>query len=326
MIARRTFINGLAAAAAWPLAARAQRPALPVIGFVHSETPEGYAPFVQAYRQGLSETGFVEGRNIAMEFRWAEGRIDRLPALAADLINRKVAVIAAGGNVAGPRAAMSATRSIPIVFTTATDPVEMGLVASLNRPGGNVTGATLLADQLAAKEFELLHDLIPAAKRIAVLLNPNNPAVSQDMIDAARAAAPRLGMEIVIVRAGTVAEIDAAFADAVGQRAAAVIMNESFFLSQIEQVAAAALRCTLPVIAPSTGAPAGVLMTYGASIPDMYRQAAIYAGRILKGEKPADLPVLQPAKFKLVVNLKTAKAMGLAIPESFLVRADEVIE
>jgi putative tryptophan/tyrosine transport system substrate-binding protein len=249
-----------------------------------------------------------------------------LPALADDLVARKATVIVVGGNFLGVRAAMAATKSIPIVFTTATDPVATGLVASLNRPGGNVTGITFLSDQLSAKHVELLHELLPGAVKVAVLVNPGNPATSQDSIRGAQEAASRLGLEIVVVRADNEWEIDEAFANAAQQHAAAITMNDAFFSSRKEQISALALRYSLPAVTPEADAATGLLMSYGASLPDVYRQAGVYVGRILKGEKPADLPVQQPTKFRLLVNLKTAKALGLKIPESFLVRADEVIE
>jgi len=328
-IARRRFIVALGGTAlAWPFAARAQRAVMPVIGVLYSVSAAQWTDNMAGFRQGLSETGFFGGRNVAIEYRWADGQVDRIPAMAADLIGRKVAVILVGGNIAGVRATMEATRSIPIVFTTATDPVATGLVASLNRPGGNATGVTFLGGQLIPKQLELLHEALPAATRIAVLANPSNPAVSQDAIQGARAAAARLGLEIIVVSASTEPEIDQAFAAAVEQHAAAVIINDAYIVSRLAQIGALGLRHTLPVIAPGEqmAATTGVLLTYGANIPDTYRQAGVYVGRILKGEKPGDLPVVLPTKFELVINLKTAKALGLKIPESFLVRADEVIE
>jgi putative ABC transport system substrate-binding protein len=328
-VGRRQFISALGStAAAWPLVARAQQPTLPVVGVLYSVSAAQWMDNMAGFRQGLSETGFVEGRNVAIEYRWADNQVDRIPAMAADLIGRKVAVILAGGSVSGVRATIKATQSIPIVFTTATDPVQSGLVPSLNRPGGNVTGVTFMADQLGPKQLELLHEMLPAATRVAVLVNPANPTTMQDAIQGAAEAAPRFGMETITLRAGTEPEIDTAFADAVQQRAAAVIFNDAYLASRIAQIAALGLRHALPVVAPGGrfGATTGVLMSYGAIIPDTYRQAGGYVGRILKGDKPADLPVLQPTKFQLVVNLKTAKAFGLTIPGSFLVRADEVIE
>jgi putative ABC transport system substrate-binding protein len=275
----------------------------------------------------LSEAGFVEGRNIAIEFRWAEGQFDRLPAMAADLVSRKVTIIVAGGSVVGVRAAIGATQSIPIVFTTAVDPVATGLVASLNRPGGNVTGITFLGNQLVPKLLELLHEVLPAASTIALLVNPNNPTLTQGIIEGGGVAAARLGLKIIVVRAGGEREIDEAFASAVLQRTDALIFFEAYFASRQAQIAALGLRHKLPVATVSQlPVETGILMSYGASIPDAYRQAGIYVGRILKGEKPGDLPVMQPTKFKLAVNLKTANALGLTIPAVVLLRADEVIE
>jgi putative ABC transport system substrate-binding protein len=328
MMRRREFITLVCGAAAGrPLAAWAQQRQMPVIGLLYSVSAAQWTEQMTGFYQGLSETGFVEGRNLAIEYRWADNQIDRLPAMAADLVAREVAVILVGGNVSGVRATITATRSIPIVFTTATDPVGTGLVRSLNHPGGNVTGATFMGDQLGPKHLELLHEVLPAVTRFAVLVNPKNPATSQDAIHAAETAAPRLGLEFIIVRASTEPEIDTAFASAVQQHAAAITMNDAFFANRREQIGALGLHHALPVVAGEQMAVTpGVLMSYGAKIPDTYRQAGVYVGRILKGEKPGDLPVLQPTKFELIVNLKTAKALGLKIAEMFLVRADEVIE
>jgi putative tryptophan/tyrosine transport system substrate-binding protein len=280
-----------------------------------------------ALRRGLGETGFVEGRNVAVEYRWAEGHFDRLPAMAADLVGRKVAVIVAGGSIDGIRATMAATRVIPIVFTTGADPVAGGLVASLNRPGGNVTGATFLGSEVTAKRLELLHEAMPRATRIVVLVNPNNPTILQDASQGAQMAARRLGLEIIIINASTEGEIDAAFVTAVAQRADAITIHDAYFESRRDQIAALALRHALPAIGPQrTTVVAGGLMSYGANFADTYRQAGVYVGRILKGEKPADLPVIQPTKFELVINLKTAKALGIDVPPTLLARADEVIE
>jgi len=327
---RREAITALGGVAAtWPLVARAQQPAMPVVGALYSVSAAQWTDNMAGFRQGLSETGFVEGRNVAIEYRWADNQVDRMPAMAADLVSRKVAVIVVGGAFTGVRATMAATHTIPIVLTTATDPVKTGLVASLNRPGGNVTGATFMGDQLVPKQIELLHEVLPAAIRIAVLVNPSNPATSQDAIQGAGEAASRLGLEIIVVSASTEPEIEKAFASAIEQHAAALIFNDAYFASRIAQIAALGLRHALPIATPPVGqtaSTAGVLLSYGANTSDTYRQVGGYVGRILKGEKPADLPVLQPTKFQLIVNLKTAKALGLTIPESFLVRADEVIE
>jgi len=324
---RREFIALLGGiAAAGPIATRAQQPAMPVIGALYSVSAALWTDNMAGFRRGLSEAGFVEGRNVAIEYRWADNNLDRLPVLAADLVAHKVAVIAVGANFLGVRAAMAATKAIPIVFTTAIDPVATGLVASLNHPGGNVTGIAFLVGQLAAKHVELMHDLLPAAARFAILVNPDNPATSQDLIQGAREAASGMGLEIVVVRARTEAEIDDAFASAAKQHAAAIAINDSFHASRREQISALALRYALPVITPVAATITGELMSYGADIPDVYRQAGVYVGRILKGDKSADLPVQQPTRFRLVVNLKTAKALGITIPESFLVRAEQVIE
>ena len=298
---------------------------LPVIGVLYGLSAAEWADRMAAVRRGLSETGFVEGRNVAIDYRWAESQLDRLPAMAADLVSSKVAVILAGGSNVGVRAAMAATRTIPIVFTTANDPVALGFVASLNRPGSNVTGVTFIASELEPKRLELLHEVVPAARKIALLVNPNNPV---NHIQSAQAAARLLGLEIIVVNGGSESEIDSAFATAVQQRAAALyVSTDAYLISRREQTAALGLRHSIPTISNSREAvAAGMLMSYGASILDSYRQAGVYVGRILKGDKPADLPVMQPTRFELIVNLKTAKAIGLTIPETFLVRADEVIE
>jgi putative tryptophan/tyrosine transport system substrate-binding protein len=325
---RRDFITLVGgAAASWPLAARAQQRALPVIGVLYGVSAAEWVEPMAGFHRGLGEAGFVEGRNVAIEYRWAEGQYERMPAMAADLIGRKVAAILVGGNAPGVRAVMAATQTIPIVFTTGTDPVAAGLVASLNRPGGNATGATFIGSELMPKQLELLREVIPTANRIALLVNPNNPVTSQQAIEGAQAASRRLGLEIVVVNAGTEAEIETAFASAVQQRATAITASDALFASRREQLAALGLRHKLPTIfGERESTAAGTLMSYGADIPDTYRQAGIYVGRILKGEKPADLPVIRPTKFELVINLKTAKAIGLTIPESVLLRADRVIE
>ena len=328
-VQRREFITLLGgAAAAWPLAARAQQPAMPVVGSLYGVSAAEWAVPMAGFRRGLSEAGYVEGRNVVIEYRWADGQYDRLPAMAADLVGRKVAVILTGGGDIATRAAIAATQTIPIVFTTASDPVVVGHVASLNRPGGNATGVTLIATELGPKRVELLHEVAPTATRIAVLVNPSDPVMSQAGIEGAQAGGRRLGLEIIVVNAGTENEIESAFATAVQLRATALIVaTDAYLISRRDQTAALALRHALPTIAgPRESAVAGQLMSYGPNQPDMYRQAGVYVGRILKGEKPADLPVMQPTRFELVVNLKTAKAIGLTISETFLVRADEVIE
>ena len=329
MMRRREFITLLGgAAAAWPLAARAQQPAMPVVGSLYGVSAAEWAEPMTGFRRGLSELGFVEGRNVAIEYRWAEGQFDRMPALAADLVSRKVAVILVGGNLDGVRAAMTATRTIPIVFTTASDPVATGLVASLNRPGGNATGVTVMASELGPKRLELLHELLPTAKKIALLVNPKVPRILQDDVQGAQTAARRLGLEIIAVNGGSEDEIGRAFATAAQQRASALqVGDDAFFDSRRAQIAALGLRHALPTIALTRRAvEAGSLMSYGSNQADVYRQAGIYVGRIIKGDKPADLPVIQPTKFELVINLKTAKALGLEIPPTVLARADEVIE
>ena len=325
------LLGGATVGAVWPRSARAQQAAkettMPVIGALFGVSAAEWVGHMAALRGGLGETGFVEGRNVAIDYRWAEGRFDRLPAMAADLVDRKVAVIVVGGSDDGVRVALAATRNIPIVFTTGTDPVARGFVASLARPGGNVTGATFLGSELVAKRLELLREAMPRATRIAVQVNRSNPTMLQDISHGTQTAARRLGLETIIINASSEREIDAAFATAVAQRADAITIHDAYFESRRDQIAAQALRHALPVIGGQrTTVVAGGLMSYGASVADTYRQAGVYVGRILKGEKPADLPVIQPTKFELIINLKTAKALGLAIPEAFLLRADEVIE
>jgi putative tryptophan/tyrosine transport system substrate-binding protein len=327
---RRAFITVLGGvAAAWPLGARAQQPSMPVIGLLYAVSAEEWADRTAAMRQGLNESGFVEGRNVAIEYRWAGGRLDRQPAMAADLVGRKVAVILVGGSTVATQAAMAATKSIPIVFTAGVDPLIAGFVASLNKPGGNVRGVALVVGgELESKRLELLHELIPTAVKIALLVNPHNPVMSKFDSEGGQTAARRLGLDIIVVAGGTENEIEEAFAIAVQQRVAALqIGSDAFFQNQREQIAALALRHAMPTMSSTPEeATAGSLMSYGADPIEVYRQAGIYVGRILKGEKPADLPVVLPTKFKLTINLKTAKALGLTIPESFLLRADRVIE
>jgi len=326
-IQRREFIVTLGGAAAWPLAICAQQPAMPVIGFLSSETPSGYAPFAAAFRQGLSESGFVEGRNVAIEYRWAQGHNDRLPALAADLVRRQVAVIAAAGTPSS-LAAKAATATIPIVFSSAADPVLEGLVASLARPGGNATGVANLGTQLVQKQIERLHEMVPGANVIAALVNPSDPALGEPATKGAQAAARTLGLQIHIVQASTERDIEATFASLARLGVGAlVILPNAFFVSRRDQIAALAIRHAMPTVYYQTEfAAAGGLMGYGPSVTDGYRQVGIYAARILKGERPSDLPVQQSTKFELVINLKTAKSLGLDVPLQLQQLADEVIE
>jgi len=324
---RREFISLLAGTAvSWPLAASAQQTALPVIGFLNGASPDGYAPMLVAFRQGLKEAGYVEGQNVAIEYRWANGQYDQLPALAADLVRRQVSVIAATSTPAN-LTAKTATSTIPIVFTTGSDPVELGLVASLNRPGGNVTGVTQLTGEVAPKRVELAHELVPMATVIGLLVNPKNP-YAEALTNASRAAAATLGLQLDVLHASTAAEVDEAFSTfRQKQSGALVIGTDAFFNSSAEQLAALSLRHLVPAIYEFRQfAAAGGLMSYGGSIMESYRLAGVYTGRILKGNKPAELPVQQSTKVELIINLKTAKTLGLTISPALLARADEVIE
>jgi putative tryptophan/tyrosine transport system substrate-binding protein len=327
-IGRRKFLAALGGAAAtWPLAARAQQPALPVVGFLNAASADGYRAHTAAFRQGLQETGYVDGQNVTIEYRWAEGRTDRLPALAADLVHRQVTVIAATSTPAA-LAAKAATTTIPIVFETGGEPVRLGLVASFSRPGGNVTGVTQLNQEVTPKRLELLHELVPTATVIALLINPTEPANAESALRASQAAAQTLGLELRVLNASTEREFDGVFANLIQLRAGGlVISGGAFFASRQEQLAALALRHAVPTVFISRGfVAAGGLASYGGSITDAYRLAGVYTARILKGEKPAELPVQQATKVELFLNLKTARALGVTVPTGPLVRADEVIE
>jgi putative tryptophan/tyrosine transport system substrate-binding protein len=323
---RRDFLTLVGGTTTWPLAARAQQPVMPVIGFLNGGSPEPLKYLVAAFRQGLSETGYVEGQNLAIEYRWADGAYDRLPALAVDLVRRQVAVMFAGAPPAA-LAAKAATTTIPIVFTSGVDPIELGLVSSLNRPGANVTGVSFLLNELAAKRLELLRELVPTAALIGFLVNPTRPG-SESEAKNTQQAAQRLGVRLYTLNTSTEREIDTAFANLVQQRVNAFLVgSDSLFLSRRDQVVALATRHAIPAIYNAREfAASGGLASYAPSFVDVYRQAGIYTAKILKGAKPADLPVIQPTKYELIINLKTAKALGLTIPDKLLALADEVIE
>ena len=323
---RRDFISLVGGAAAWPRAARAQQP-IPVVGFLHAGSPEPNVNFVVAFRTGLGKTGYVEGQNLAIEFRWAAGQNARLPEMAADLVRRQVAAIVTPASTPAALAAKAATTTIPIVFTTGGDPISLGLVASLNRPGGNATGVAFMTVELTAKRLSLLHELVPGAAGVIALVDPNY-ALAEAIIKDLQEARATLGLQVEILYAGTAREIDAAFATMVQKRADALLMTASpFFTNRRVQIVTLATRHALPVLYDIREfAEAGGLMSYGPSFRDIYQQAGIYTGRILKGERPADLPVMQPTKFELVINLTTATALGITVPNMLLARADEVIE
>jgi putative tryptophan/tyrosine transport system substrate-binding protein len=326
---RRAFIILLGGAAAWPLAVRAQQPAMPVIGVLVSGSAEGEAGFLAFVRQGLGETGYVEGRNVAIEYRYADEQYDRLPALAAELVRQRAAVIYATGNVLPALAAKAATATIPIVFANGSDPVALGLVASLSRPGGNATGVSFNATELASKKLELLHELVPRATVVALLVNPRNPN-SEPLVADTQAAAKVLGVKLLVVNAVNAPDLDAAFATIVQQRADALVVGTDVLFNgprRTQQlITLAAVHAVPTMFNGRDRVTAGGLISYGTDVDAMTRQAGVYIGRILKGEKPGDLPVMQPTKFELIINLKTAKTLGLTVPPSILAIADEVIE
>jgi putative tryptophan/tyrosine transport system substrate-binding protein len=322
---RREFIaTTLGGAAAWPMVARGQQPAMPVIGFLNSASPGPFALLLSAFHEGLKDGGYIEGNNVTLEYRWADGQYDRLPALAADLVRRRVTLIAATGGTVTARAAKAATTTIPVLFVSGADPVGDGLVSSFNRPGGNVTGVSVYTSELAPKRLELLRELVPKATKIAVLVNPENHADSRDVQNMME----RTGLPLLTLRARVDTDLEREFVSASRQGAQALLVSaDPFFNSQRTQLVALAARFAMPAAYPwSEYAKAGGLVSYGTSIPGAYRQIGQYVTRILKGEKPADLPVQLPTKFEFVVNLRTAKALGIDVPTSILLRADEVIE
>jgi putative ABC transport system substrate-binding protein len=324
---RREFITLLGGAAAWPLAARAQQPAMPVIGFLSPLSPDGYSERLRGFRQGLKDIGYVEGENVAIEYRWAENQFDRLPALAAELVRRQVAVIATMSNVVA-LAVKATTTTIPIVFIATEDPVKLGFVASLARPGGNVTGINFYSGELTAKRLELLREVVPAATRVAVLVNPANALATESTLRDVQSAARAMGLQIQVVNASTSYEINAAFATFVRERPDALFVGVDIFLNNRRaQLVNLASHYSLPAIFSNRDfAEIGGLMSYGSDIKDAFRQVGVYVGRILKGAKPAELPVVQASKFELVINAETARMLGLTVPPTLLATADEVIE
>jgi putative tryptophan/tyrosine transport system substrate-binding protein len=325
---RRKFIAGLGSAVAWPLAVRAQQPAKPVIGFLHSQSLQSYAEFLPAFHRGLVETGFAEGKNVAIDYYWADGQVDRLLSIATEMVRKRYVVIVVFGSTPAALALKAATQTIPIVFQIGPDPVAVGLVASLNRPGGNLTGASTINVEVIAKRLEMLHELVPTAKSVALLVNPTNAAAALAETKEMQRAARVLGLSLVALNATTPAEIEAAFAIAFPEKAGALVVSgESFFYTHHDQVIALAARYRIPTIyVTRLVVAAGGLIGYGSDPTEPYRVVGAYAGRILKGEKPADLPVQLATRIELGINLKTAKTLGLAIPPDLLVRADEVIE
>jgi putative tryptophan/tyrosine transport system substrate-binding protein len=323
---RRQFMTLLSGAAALPLAARAQQPAMPVVGFLSARSPAEAGSVLAAFRQGLGQTGYFEGKNVTIEYRWAEGQYDRVPVIALELVGRQVAVIVA--NTPGVLAVKAAVTTTPIVFTTASDPVQIGLVASMSRPGGNVTGATALAVELAPKRLELAHELVPTASVIAVLINPTNANTAEPQLRDLQAAAHTLGLQLRVAHASTERDFDTAFASLARLRPGALVIGtDGFFISRSEQLAALAIRHAIPAVFENREfVAAGGLLGYGGSVPDAYRLAGVYVGRILKGEKPGEMPVQQSTKVQMFLNLKTAKALGITVPPPLLGRADEVIE
>jgi putative ABC transport system substrate-binding protein len=324
---RRNFLSGLGGAATWPLTVRAQQPAMPVIGFLNADSPQGYGRQLSAFLQGLGESGYVDGRNVAIEYRWAENRLGRLPAMAADLVHRQVAVIAATSTPAA-LAAKAATTTIPIVFETGGDPVQLGLVARLNQPGGNVTGVTQLNTEILPKRLEFLHELVPTAGVITLLVNPTDAVYAEVQSREALSAAHSLGLELRVLNAGTERDFDLVFADLTHLRTGGLVIGEdAFFNSHVEQLGALTILHAVPAAYKSREfVAAGGLLSYGGSGTDAYRLAGVYTGRVLKGDKPADLPVQQPTKVELFINLKTARALGITVPLPVSGRADEILE